>query len=30
MMRGIFGKKRNEVTGNWKNCIIRSFISQGG
>jgi hypothetical protein len=26
VLRGIFGPKRNEVTGGWRNCIIRSFM----
>jgi hypothetical protein len=24
--RRIFGQKRDEVTGGWKNCITRSFV----
>jgi hypothetical protein len=26
-LRGIFGKKRDDVTGGWKNCIIGNFIT---
>jgi hypothetical protein len=28
MVRRIFGPKRDEVIGGWKNCIMRSFISR--
>jgi hypothetical protein len=27
MLMGIFGPKRDERTGGWRNCIKRSFIS---
>jgi hypothetical protein len=27
VLRGIFGPKRNEVTGGWRNCIMRGFIT---
>jgi hypothetical protein len=26
VLRRIFGSQREEVTGGWKNCIMRSFI----
>ena len=26
MLREIFGAKREEVRGGWKNCIVRSFM----
>jgi hypothetical protein len=26
VLRIIFGAKRDEVTGDWRNCIMRSFI----
>jgi hypothetical protein len=27
VLRRTFGSKRNEMTGGWKNCIMRSFIT---
>jgi hypothetical protein len=27
VLRRIFGPKRDEVTGGWKNCIMRSIIT---
>jgi hypothetical protein len=27
VLRRIFGPKRDEVTGGWRNCIMRSFIT---
>jgi hypothetical protein len=27
VLRRIFGPKRDEDTGGWKNCIMRSFIT---
>jgi hypothetical protein len=27
VLRRIFGPKRYEVAGSWKNCIMRSFIA---
>jgi hypothetical protein len=27
VLRGTFGPKRDEVTGDWRNCIRRSFIT---
>jgi hypothetical protein len=27
LIRKIFGPKRDEVTGGWENCIMRSFIT---
>jgi hypothetical protein len=26
VLKRIFGPKRNEVTGGWRSCIIRSFV----
>jgi hypothetical protein len=26
VLRRIFGLKRDEVTGEWKNCIMRNFV----
>jgi hypothetical protein len=26
VLRRIFGSKRDEVTGEWRNCIMRSFV----
>jgi hypothetical protein len=26
VLRGIFGLKRDEMIGDWRNCIVRSFI----
>jgi hypothetical protein len=26
VLTGIFGPKRNEITGSWENCIMKSFI----
>jgi hypothetical protein len=26
VLRIIFGRKRDEVTGGWKNCIMRSIV----
>jgi hypothetical protein len=26
VLRRIFGPKRDEVTGGWRNCIMRSFV----
>jgi len=27
VLRRIFGAKREEVVGGWRNCIMRSFIT---
>jgi hypothetical protein len=27
VLRRTFGRKMDEVTGSWKNCIMRSFIA---